>query len=568
MGTHIAFARLFRRQHTFAHFRVLAALGCAFAIGCGSVTGESNGTEEATEEEPSDGLASSLSGTGLADETDEIETNTVEKSGTAEQCEKCLDVTPRPTPRDNRRKLQTCLSQCALTTLAPGAVFELPLSITVPSGATLTTAGATANSNWAELREVADTEGTPPSARFGSSRIVNLCSKTDSPGCDSGSKNVGGTVRFLKLNVNNKHKNANGNMVLYMEGANNLAEHVGIFNPLEASNIPRCGATFGPAIPIFGTMFYRTKVDGRWMASHDNTLRHSKIRGTSMGVFFHQVLPKESNNVVDDVEISMVRANPVTFGGFGKLKNSHIHDNGWCVGDGLNGGAIYCARDHIGGELINNKIHDACRDVIDFDDCWNFSFIGNHLYNPGTRTFPGPVAAEPQCNASQTMRLGVPHNDIVKNNVVENKNRPWNTVGSQFRTRGDRFSAAGAAPFSDLPNGISQSLAMLLVRRPDQRTLTTEGNSFTGNTFTANCNGPGCVGMGYFTMRGTGLDAQGRWSAATTNAFRDNNVNGSTLTSRRCGANWFSGNSDDSKHEGQSHGVSHSSFHTCDCRNY
>lgn len=574
----------------------LVVLGCVVAIGCGSESEEAAGDAPAEapvvastdpEVEPADPADDSAAygeaGDNPDTNVDDMEPNDVEPPELVDVCStQCVGLAPLATPKANRRKIQSCLSQCALTTLKAGAVFELAQSITVPSGATLTTADATPTSKWAELREVADTAGTPPSNRFGSSRLVTVCSKTDSAGCDTGAKNVGGKLRFLKLNLDNKHKASKGNLALYLEGANNLAEYVDIGNPVLASTIPRCGATFGPVIPVFGTMFYRTKVDGQYVPSHDNTLRHSKIHGTSMGVFFHQVLPKGSNNVVDDVEISMVRANPVTFGGFGKLTNSHLHDNGWCVGDGLNGGAVYCARDHIGGEITNNDIHDACRDVIDFDDCWGFSFIGNHLYKPGTRTFPAPVGAAPQCNASQAMRLGVPHDDIVKNNVIENKDRPWNTVGRQFGPREDRFSARGAAPYSDLPNGASQSLAMLLVRRPDQLTLTAQGNSFTGNSFVANCNSPGCVGMGYFTMRSTGLDAAGRWSAATTNTFRENKVIGSTLTSRRCGANWFAGgtarcvdgattngcNSDDAKHEGASHGANHSDYRNCGCRTY
>ncbi len=550
--------------------------------GCGSAS-PGDGLEQSPD--PSAPVASGEPAKDDSSEVPAAEDNDPEGGSAAKttpiaNCDvECTSVPPQASATATREKLQSCLSQCTTTSLVAGKVYDLQKAIVIPSGSTLTTEGAAPESSWAELREV----GASAGARFASNSLVRLCSKTDSSGCAGGSEAVGGTLRYVRLNVDNKQGSGYPvNMVVHLDGAHNLVEYVDISNPVRPSTIPTCGSTFGPAVPIMGSSFLNSKVGGKDVPSHDNIIRHSKIHGTSAGIFFHQALTANTNNVVEDTEIFMVRSNPVTFGGFGIVRNSHIHDNGWCVGDGLNGGAIYCKEDHIGGVLDNNKIHDTCRDTIDFYSCWNMQITGNHIYNPGTRDFPAPVGRAQQCNSAQTMRLGVPHNDVIKNNIVENKGRPWNTVGTHFGPTEDRFSAGGAAPYSDLPNGSSQSLAMTLVRNPEQAFETAEGNEFTGNTFTADCNQAGCVGMGFFTTRGTGLDIKGNWTAASTNAFRSNMVTGSTLTSRRCGANWFAAsspacmdgtisagcNTDDARHEGHSHGVDHSALRNCDCKSY
>lgn len=566
---------------------IIAAVGLGalnLISGCGSAAVEDPIEGPVEQSADPTAPASTPPATPSADEApppdDPDGTTSVAKTTPIANCKaECISLPPQSTPNATREKLQSCLSQCTTTSLVAGKVYELAKAIVVPSGATLTTEGATPKSEWAELREVANL----PSARFGTNSLVRLCSKTDSSGCTQGSANVGGTLRYMRLNLDNKQ--ASGypvNMVLHLDGAHNTAEYVDITNPVLRSTIPTCGSTFGPAVPVMGSSILNSKVGGKDIPSHDNVIRHSKIHGTSAGVFFHQALKADTNNVVEDTEIFMVRSNPVTFGGFGIVRNSHLHDNGWCVGDGLNGGAVYCKDDRIGGVLENNDIHDTCRDAIDFDNCWNMELTGNHIYNPGTRDFPAPVGRVGVCNSGQTMRLGVPHNDVIKNNIVENKGRPWNTVGTHFGPNEKRFSARGAAPYSDLPNGSSQSLAMILVRNPDQVFETAEGNEFTGNTFTADCNQSGCVGMGFFTTRATGIDLKGNWSAESTNTFRANMVTGSALTSRRCGANWFAAsspacmdgtisagcNTDDARHEGHSHGVDHSSLRSCDCKSY
>lgn len=484
----------------------------------------------------------------------------------------CVDLRPQATADQSRRLLQSCLNRCDVVTLHPGAVFRLEAPITVPSGALLTTEGAGPASAWAELRAI----GTP---RFASNRLVTVCSRTESNGCGRGELAVGGTLRFLKLNMNNVTSEVRPNSVINVDGRGNVIEHVEVFNPLERHVIPRCGPTVGPVNHHSALAFNP--------GDADNVVRHAKLHGLVLGVVFGAGLTSASNNVVEDSEIFMNRSNPITFAGFGIARRNHIHDNGWCVGDGLEGGAIYCARNHNGGVLSDNEIHDTCRDVIDFDDCWHMKVLDNHLYNPGTRRFPAPVGdVGAKCNSAATMRTGVPRYSTYARNRVENQGRDWNTVGVHFPSD-DRFSATGAAAYSDLPDGRRQSLAYLMVKRRDQGSFAAIGNDIRDNVFVATCDSPACVGMGYYVARGTGLDVAGNWSAATTNAFRGNRVGSSPRTSRRCGANWYAGgawagsaslcqpgstaqgcNADDYAHEGHDHGAAHSAFRNCGCRTY
>ena len=505
---------------------------------------------------------------------------------------RCDDLPVQSTPFLNRFAIQNCLGTCGYARLRPGEVYNVARGVTVPSGAILTTRGAGPTTPWAELRAVAETTSTIDPTHFGGNRIVTLCSRVPTmAGCEAGTANTGATLRFVRLNMNNKNKplldnspNAPGavsvSSVLHMTGNNNLAEYVDLYNPLTQVTIPSCGTTWGPKHRISGT-----SLSG---PSTGNILRHSKIHGLAHGVVFNKTLKRSMVNIVDDVEIYMNRANALTFAGYGEVRNSHFHDNGWCVGDPYNGGAIYCAKNHEGGIVDKSELHDTCRDVIDWDNCWNMRLTNNHIYNPGTRVYPAPVGNQgPKCNSSQTVRMGVPHGALISGNNIQNAGRPWNTVGNHF-ARDPRFAARGAPLHSDLPDGAATSMAFLLVRRPDQVNLTTEGNDIRDNTFTATCNTPGvCVGLGYFTTRGTGLNASGGWSGATTNSFRRNRYTGSPKGSRRCGANWYAGgawafggslcqagsterdcNSDDANHENGDHGASHSAYRNCGCRSY
>ncbi len=524
---------------------------------------------------PEDGLASfDPESSILQSEPAESEgPNDVAQTEAVPSCSStCTDIRTRDTEFQNRRVIQSCLNHCGFASLHPGAVFRLTDPITVPSGAVLTTFGATATSAWAELRAI----GAP---LFSSNRFVTVCSRGTTRGCEGGTTAQGGTLRFLKLNMNNVTSDVSPNSVLNVDGNNNLIESVEVFNPLERHTLPNCGATWGPVRRHSALAFNP--------GDTNNVVRNANIHGLVLGVVFGAGLTAASNNVVENSEISMNRSNPVTFAGFGIVRNSHIHDNGWCIGDGMEGGAIYCARNHNGGVLKGNEIHDTCRDVIDFDDCWHMKIVDNHLYNPGTREFPAPVGfVGTKCNSAATVRTGVPRYYSFARNVVENIGRDWNTVGNHFHTD-DRFSALGAAPYSDLPNGARQSLAYLMVKRRDQGAFAAIGNDVRENKFIATCNSASCVGMGYYIARGTGLDVAGHWSAATTNAFRGNATGSSPHSSRRCGANWYAGgawsngrsecrvgstdngcNTDDAWHEGHDHGVAHSSFRNCGCRTY
>jgi len=144
---------------------------------------------------------------------------------------------------------------------------------------------------------------------------------------------------------------------------------------------------------------------------------------------------------------------------------------------------------------------------------------------------------------------------------VENSGRDHNRVGV-FGDPNGLFHAHGAAGYSDLPHGDDNAIGFLLGQRPDSPGATMN-NSFADNEFRAACSAP-CVGLGWFASRGTGFDAEGGWSASTTNYFVRNTPNGSNYGSKRCGGNWYAAaetctgstwpegdcNGDDHQHDG------------------
>jgi hypothetical protein len=184
----------------------------------------------------------------------------------------CADLAPAGTPESTRSQLQWCLDHCSVTSLRAGEVFGLSESIVVPSGKTLTTAGASgtlADNNWAELRETADPNRRP--VAFGSRQLVTVCSQAtatgDSEGCASGSPSVGGTLRHLTLNANNQSDETTPSSVINVEGRGNLIEFVLVVYPVleRATPIAECSlqSRWGPVDRFTAIAFDDLAVAGK-----------------------------------------------------------------------------------------------------------------------------------------------------------------------------------------------------------------------------------------------------------------------------------------------------------------
>src|SRR5262249_6881241 len=141
----------------------------------------------------------------------------------------------------------------------------------------------------------------------------------------------------------------------------------------------------------------------------------------------------------------------------------------------------------------------------------------------------------PYCGGGSGMGIIDSRNLTITGNVVEN-NGSQNAVGDPNGV----FSPSGNTA-SDLPAGKSTILAFWLGRRYGGAPVV-DSSTITGNEMHAYCSAP-CVGVGYFIGRRTGVDANGMWSAGTTNYLTKNDPFGSNVGSKRCGSNWYAGNS-------------------------
>ncbi len=121
-------------------------------------------------------------------------------------------------------------------------------------------------------------------------------------------------------------------------------------------------------------------------------------------------------------------------------------------------------------------------------------------------------------------------------NTFENNNRPWNSSADSNNVT----HAIGAPKHADLP-WPTPVIAFVLARRPNLA-YPVSGNEIRDNKLRAAC-ASGCTGIGYFASRGTGYGAGNSWSAQTTNYYSGNDPFGSNVGSRRCGGNWYAGNS-------------------------
>jgi len=203
---------------------------------------------------------------------------------------------------------------------------------------------------------------------------------------------------------------------------------------------------------------------------------------------------------------------------------------------------------------VGNHSYENCGMSLDLDRSSRLVIRDNTFEHPGY-TWGGTR----RCGTGTTAHLIDIRDSVVEGNTF--LNRGESTIGGDPNRV---MSASGTGAPTDLPNTTNQAVAFMLTRRRDATHLSVH-NRVANNRFISNCAAP-CVGLGYFVGRGTGFDAAGGWSAATTNTFVGNDPFGSNIGSRRCGGNWYAANEpcgegalepscnrDDPQHEGPGH---------------
>ncbi len=299
----------------------------------------------------------------------------------------------------------------------------------------------------------------------------------------------------------------------------------------------------------------------------DNVVRESEISGTFYGAIFRSGMLVEAGNRLENSEIHDTRCDGVTFVGYGEAVDNEIFHVGWdCENGPIPGAAVYSLNNGDGALLSGNEIYDTCGHGVDLDGGDNFIIDGNTVYNPGY-TWNGLYG---WCGGAQAaLALIDVSNSSITGNSFLNEGRPANSI---IGDSNHVFSSASGSLASDLPAASSTVIAAWLTQRPSSLGEAVS-NVFEDNVMRASCSPP-CLGVGYFTSRGTGMDAGGGWSASTTNYFRGNNPIGSNHGSKRCGGNWYAGDSDcpqnstDSECNFDDYQHDFDSLRNDNCRNY
>jgi hypothetical protein len=288
----------------------------------------------------------------------------------------------------------------------------------------------------------------------------------------------------------------------------------------------------GQHLPVATGVYF---VDPR---SRYNLVQSSIVTGMHFGAIFVAGLPRESRNTIEASQFFDNHCDAVTFAGYGELSDSLLHHNGWDCKNGhppIPGGGPYCLGNAIGGVIQRNTVYDHCGMVLDIDRCANFVVDSNVLRDPGF-TWNGRFN---YCRGSLGVNLIDTMNFTFSNNIVENQ-RSSNAVGlSHWGDANHVFENIGAPEFSDLPRGPSTVVAFSVTARAGSSLSVS--NRVVNNSFRADCSTAGCAGVGYFTGRGTGWKRNNE--AWNPNMFTLNDPFGSDIGSRRCGKNWYAGDS-------------------------
>ena len=272
-----------------------------------------------------------------------------------------------------------------------------------------------------------------------------------------------------------------------------------------------------------------------------DTSTGGEVRNTRMYNNFYGVIFRgksaAASNLVADSEIYNNKCDPITFAGYGVAEGNKIHDNGWdCENGPIPGGGIYTLTNAAGGVVRKNIIYNTCGHGMDFDRAANMIIEDNEVKSPGYQ-FGG---AAPWCKGSAGALFNGLRESTIARNVIVNDGGPGNAA--KFSGY-DVFSAAGAAMYSDLPQGGNTIVGVIISEPRSPAGWEGSHNTFTDNQFRAACpSGSGCVGLGYFVSRGTGYLGT-TWSASTTSYFTGNKSFGSNIGSVRCGGNWYAGGS-------------------------
>jgi hypothetical protein len=497
---------------------LLGLLACCF-VGCGSdppTSSDGSVTSDAT----------GLDGAMNADAVVHPDGSTVADAGPypdgsvgPDASDPCVNIAPSTDPAVNHSNIITCLTGSGSAQLAAGD-FPVAQVIDMPNGSVLT-----GNATRPRIAMTATAQ-----------TLIQL--------------NDDNEVSHLTLDGNHFMTVAHNAIVRFSGNRGDVHENE-IINATGATGDDK----------VTGLRFWTT-------TGVDNHAYQNHVHHVHYGVIF-DLYPNGANNVLEENEIHDIRCDAVTFRGFGIALNNTIYHSGWqCLNPASNpipGGGFYTLQNDQGAEMVGNHVYQVCGTPLDLDRASHLVITDNMVQEPGW-IWDGHT----HCGSGHTAHLLDISESLIERNTIHNDCR--HTVSYDPN---HVFSADGSGVPTDLPAGANTAIAFALTHRDGGAWLTTH-NTLNENTFIASCVAP-ALGLGYFAGRGTGYDAAGAWSAVTTNYYLRNDPFGANYGSKRCGGNWYAGNStcdtgnmnpDCNLDDDQHNGVGHDAFRNDNCGHY
>ena len=402
----------------------------------------------------------------------------------------CESVKPLATPLATRNAIQACLSGATHHALLSGGTYVIDAGLTVPPGAVLQ-----------------GTSMASPIVRLAPTSKSGVMIELQGGAPPAGQRT---TVGHLAFDANNAIADGPVNAVLRVNSEGAIVDGVEVSNPTYPP----------PGRNKTGVYFVCASCKG-------NVIKNSSIHHHFYGVLFRNLLTSATPNRVADSDLHDTLCDAVTFIGYGEITGGTIHDVGFdCRNGPIPGAAVYSLDNAHGGLVQNATLTRTCGNAVDIDGASRFTIESNVVSEPGF-TSGGKY---PYCAGFAASIVDSDHFTVDGNTFV---------AGHAGLTDPNRIlEGAGAATAADVPFGTNGAVAFVLAQRSNTPPRS-QGHAISNNVF----RGGGGTGVGLFTSRLTGYGPGGAWSAATTNYFTANRTFGSNVGSKRCGGNWFAGNS-------------------------
>lgn len=449
----------------------------------------------------------------------DVDTDHLSLTPNEEEADYLCASTSKNAANENYRRINYCLQMFNRVYLEPGATFLIEKSISL----------------------IGDMELTSSSGNRPTLKLTRRCNEVVKV---EGKNN---RLSNLILNYNNMYYSASNpcQAVMTLSGQNNIVSRCDL---LGGDKPQRKVAAADKGLSRMTGVFFLGA------GSTGNTVQDCVLRNCYYGAIFQDVMTREKNtNTLLRCDILYNRADGITFPGYGIVRDSKIHHNGYDCLNGtppIPGAGIYCQEAYKGALIEGNQIYANNGFNIDLNGGSGFVIKNNRIYDPGWRDYP---EAEDYKHVTYSNGISVVlsnmSNCTVSGNTIENNLDISRSADMYAGDPNGYYHADGAKDFSDLPGGGNTVVAFVLANYHGY--FKSYGNVIEDNTIKADPPSAKLTGIGLVVCRNSGYkDNAKTWTEKTANLIRNNDLSKCDVGSVRLGKNRYSGNTDDSKHTG------------------